>query len=67
MAFLAIAIVGLMVGAAILWLVPANVCDKCDHCRAERLEYERRRQDQRHRSLHAWYGGELCPVCRPNG
>jgi hypothetical protein len=64
---IAIAVVGMMVGAVALWSMPANVCDQCEHCLAERRENEIRRQDERHRTLHAWYGHEFCPVCRPNG
>ena len=63
MEVLSLAVVGLMAGAAALWRIPANACDECDQPRrAPRVQ--RRRQDEWHRKLHAWYGTEHCPVCK---
>jgi hypothetical protein len=64
MEVLAFTVVGLMAAAAILWRIPANECDQCDHCLAQRRTAEHRRQDELHRQWHSWYGQERCPICR---
>jgi hypothetical protein len=63
MELLSTAVVGLMAGAAALWRVPVRECDRCPHCLAERQEEARRREDERHRQLHAVYGTH-CPICQ---
>jgi hypothetical protein len=63
---LSFAVVGLMAGAALLWRLPQAACPECEHCRIERRKAELRQADELHRKMHAWYGREHCPVCRPN-
>lgn len=67
MELLSLATVMLMVGAMVLWRIPAQLCDQCEHCLAARRAEERERQDEWHRKVHAWSGGEHCPVCRRDG
>ena len=67
MEVLSLVTVGLMIGATILWSVPETSCDHCEHCLSERRAKERERQDEWHRKVHAWSGGEHCPVCRRDG
>ena len=66
MEVLSVAVLGLMAGAALLWRIPATACDQCEQCLAERRQVEQQRQDELHRSMHAWYGRQYCPICRPD-
>jgi hypothetical protein len=67
MELLSLAVVALMIGSMLLWRIPAATCDQCEHCRETRRAVERERQDEWHRKVHAWSGGEHCPICRPDG
>jgi hypothetical protein len=63
MEILSLAVVGLMAGATALWRVPANRCDQCAHCLAERREEARQRQEAHHRQVHGMYATGDCPHC----
>jgi len=66
MELLSAALVGIMARSLLLWRIPARACDQCDHCLAERLLAESKKQEEWHRKLHSWYGSERCPLCGQN-
>lgn len=54
----------LLIGAAFLILcLPVAECDRCPHCRTERLEQERKSEEAKHKALHTFYR-DLCPICK---
>ena len=61
---LSLAVVGLMIGAVGLWRMPVGECKECEHCQAKRQEAERKREEDYHRNLHAFYDAGQCPICR---
>ena len=63
MEILSAALVGIMAGSLLLWRIPARACDQCEHCVSEAREAEVRKKENLHNKMHAWYGGERCPIC----
>jgi hypothetical protein len=63
MEILSAALVGVMAGSLLLWRLPTKACDQCEHCLGERLLAESKKKVEMHRRMHAWYGGDRCPLC----